>query len=215
MIGTTGCHRSAKRAPGLPSPRCQRNRNVVRLAYARFTGAGMQRLRDYLRFLSWSSGLGYIALWAMTLWTLDQGAAVFARAGCRAGDTMALFYWVCSAGNPMSIVASLSNTALTLTLWGPVYLAAVTVDSDALKIALPIVATHAFGLPAAILVLARVMVALLHGLKARVHGTATRSTEKATVLNLTEDMLAARAPRRFKTVKPRTTFGLRGARSAS
>ena len=31
----------------------------------------MQRLRDYARFLVWSSGLGYLALWATTVWTLD------------------------------------------------------------------------------------------------------------------------------------------------
>jgi hypothetical protein len=126
----------------------------------------MQRLKDYANFLAWSSGLSYIALWLLTLWTLNFGPAVFGRSGvCRPLTAQVLFYWSCDPASALSILASLANTALTATVWAPVYLAAATALPAAIAIAIPIVITHVVGLPMALFVAIRLMLALLTGLR--------------------------------------------------
>ena len=101
-------------------------------------------------------------LWAVTLWTLDGGATVFGKSGvCYPDEAKVLFYWVCDAASPLAILAGIANVALTATVWAPVYIAAATVEPDAVAIALPIVAVHVIGLPLAIFVLVRVMAAAL------------------------------------------------------
>ena len=88
----------------------------------------MRRLKDYLRFVAWQIGIGYLLLWAVTFWTLDEGAAVFGKSGvCYPDAAKVLFYWVCEATSPLAILASVANVALTATVWAPVYLAAATV----------------------------------------------------------------------------------------
>jgi hypothetical protein len=134
----------------------------------------MQRLRDYARFLVWSSGLGYIALWATTVWTVDYGAALFANSGvCRPDPTRELFYWACDPASPLTMLAALANTALTFTLWAPVYVAAAIVQPRLIVIAAPLAAAHVIGLPAALLVTIRSAVAALAGLRRLLHA-ATR-----------------------------------------
>src|SRR5688572_22920500 len=67
----------------------------------------MRRLKDYSRFLVWNSGLGYIALWTITFWTLDYGQTVLgAWGGCSPAPNTALFYWVCDSASPFSILAA-------------------------------------------------------------------------------------------------------------
>ena len=39
----------------------------------------MRRLNDYSKILAWQTGLGYLLLWAVTFWTLDEGANVFGK----------------------------------------------------------------------------------------------------------------------------------------
>jgi hypothetical protein len=46
---------------------------------------------------------------------------------------------------------------VTVTVWGPVFVAAATVDPDALTIAVPIVAVHRVGLPLGLLIVIRVL----------------------------------------------------------
>src|SRR5437870_13704942 len=100
----------------------------------------MQRLRSYFNAVIWQSGLGYLALWAVTFWALDRGAAVFDASGvCHPDEAKVLFYWVCDAASPYALLAALANFALTVTVWAPVYVAAATVEPDATAIALPIV----------------------------------------------------------------------------
>lgn len=126
----------------------------------------MQRLRDYARFLAWSSGLGYLALWATTLWTLDYGSTLFAESGaCHPDVGRELFYWACDPASPLSMLATIADTALTFTVWAPVYIAAATVQPDLIILAAPLAATHVIGLPAALLVVIRVMVAVLSALR--------------------------------------------------
>jgi len=85
----------------------------------------MRRLRDYCRFVAWQAGLGYLLLWAVTFWTLDEGASVFGKSGvCFPDEAKVLFYWVCDPASPLTILASIANAALTATVWAPVYLAA-------------------------------------------------------------------------------------------
>jgi len=120
----------------------------------------MQRLKDYSRFIVWQTGLGYLLLWAVTFWTLDEGAAVFGKSGeCYPDAAKVLFYWVCDAG-PLAILAGVSNAALTATVWAPVYLAAATVRPDAVAIAGPIIVLHVVGLPLAIFVVVRMLSAV-------------------------------------------------------
>jgi hypothetical protein len=118
----------------------------------------MRRLKDYLGILAWQSGLGYIALWAVTYWSLDWGPVVFGRsAACHPDSATVLFYWICDPSHPLAILAGLVNTALTITVWSPVYIAAATVRPDAVAIAVPIIGAHLIGLPTAIFVMIRIM----------------------------------------------------------
>jgi hypothetical protein len=127
----------------------------------------MPRFREYLRILVWNAGLGYVALWTVTLWALDDGG-VFDRSGvCRPDTAKVLFYWMCDPASAYGILAAVVNAALTMTVWAPVYIAAATVQSDAIAIALPIVAVHVIGLPAAIFVSMRLLLMLFAGIRAR------------------------------------------------
>jgi hypothetical protein len=118
----------------------------------------MQRLKDYGRFIGWWWGTGYIALWAMTLWTLHYGGMVFGKSGlCYPDTAQVLFYWVCDRASALALLAAIANAALTATVWAPVYLAAATVLPDAIVIAAPIIAVHIVGLPTALLVIIRFM----------------------------------------------------------
>ena len=87
----------------------------------------MRRLKDYCRLLAWQTGVSYLLLWAVTVWALDEGATVFGKSGvCYPDEAKVLFYWVCEAASPYSILASVVNFALTATVWAPVYVAAAT-----------------------------------------------------------------------------------------
>jgi hypothetical protein len=118
----------------------------------------MRRLKHYLKIVVWQTGLGYLLLWAVTFWALDEGATVFGKSGvCYPDEAKVLFYWVCEATSPFAILASVVNVALTATVWAPVYLAAATAQPDAAAIAVPIIALHVVGLPLGIFVLMRMM----------------------------------------------------------
>src|SRR5450631_1249017 len=136
----------------------------------------MQRLRDYCGIFAWQTGLGYLLLWAVTYWTLADGAAVFGRSGvCHADSAQVLFYWACDPASPLAILASVANYALTATVWAPVFVAAATVDPDAVVIAVPIVALHVIGLPFGILVLIRLLARTFdatRALRRHIHGDA-------------------------------------------
>jgi len=164
----------------------------------------MRRLKDYLRFLVWNVGLGYIALWLMTFWTLDYGGAVFGNSGaCQPADAKVLFYWTCDPASPLSILAAVANTALTITVWAPVYVAAATVEPTAVVLALPIMLTHALGLPAALLVIIR----LMSGSFAIRRRLLRKKSSPPSAPNVSARPVSRRAAR---LVKPRAFFGLRG-----
>jgi hypothetical protein len=127
----------------------------------------MRRLRDYCGILAWQTGLGYLLLWGVTYWTLAEGGSVFGRSGvCHADSAQVLFYWACDPASPLQILASVADFALTATVWAPVFLAAATVDPDAVGLALPIIALHVIGLPLGILVLIRFLARTCDALRA-------------------------------------------------
>jgi hypothetical protein len=163
----------------------------------------MSRLWDYLHFLAWKAGLGYIALWCATFATLDHGPALFGGSGvCRPDAAKVLFYWVCDAESPLSIAAAVANTALTATVWAPVYVAAATVRPEAIVLAVPIVMTHLVGLPTAIFVTLRMLTGLLGLAKRR--RTATVAMDAGRVPSR-----VAQATARRPAMPPRRAFGLR------
>ncbi len=163
----------------------------------------MSRLWDYLHFLAWKAGLGYIALWCATFATLDHGPALFGGSGvCRPDAAKVLFYWVCDAESPLSIAAAVANTALTATVWAPVYVAAATVRPEAIVLAVPIVMTHLVGLPTAIFVAVRTLTGLLGILKRRRTPAAPAHTGPA-------PSRVARATARRPAMPARSAFGLR------
>jgi hypothetical protein len=175
----------------------------------------MRRLKDYCKFIAWQTGIGYLVLWAVTFWTLDEGATVFGKSGaCFPDQAKVLFYWVCDASSPLTILAGVANAALTATVWAPVYIAAATAQPDAAIIAGPIIALHVIGLPLGIFVLVRLLAAAL-GLW-RLGGAG-----RAGDLRLARVMPAVAAPDAPAApvrpampprvqVKPRSDFGLRG-----
>src|SRR5262245_60704867 len=95
----------------------------------------MQRLRDYSRIIAWQTGIGYLLLWAVAIWTLGEGVDVFGKSGvCYPDEARVLFYWVCETSSPLALLASVANGALTVTVWAPVYLAAATVQPAAVPL---------------------------------------------------------------------------------
>ena len=127
----------------------------------------MQRLKDYCRIVAWQAGLGYLMLWGVTYWTVAEGAAVFGRSGvCHADSAQVLFCWSCDPASPLQILATVTNFALTTTVWAPVFVAAATVHPDAAILAVPIVAVHVLGLPLGVLVLIRLMARTFDGVRA-------------------------------------------------
>ncbi len=177
----------------------------------------MQRLRDYLRFLVWQSGLGYAVLWVVTFWTLDYGPAIFGRAGCHSDEAKVLFYWICEGSNPLAMLAMVANTALTATVWAPVYVAAATVRPDAIGIAAPILLLHLIGLPAVIFVAIRLMLQfflLPRRIARRMQAADAGALEREPASRREpqpDGMLIERRLPQLKTgVAPRREFGLRG-----
>jgi hypothetical protein len=170
----------------------------------------MHRIHDYFRFLVWQAGLGYLALWAVTIWALDYGPSVFGSGGCRPDEAKVLFYWICEPDNPLSILAAIANTALTVTLWSPVYIAAATVRPDAIVLAVPIVATHVVGLPAAIFVAIRMMLAMSQAVRRLARRPTAEAPVSAPPVAVISEKLIIR---RLKITPARSTFGLRGTGS--
>lgn len=179
----------------------------------------MRRLLDYLQFLVWQSGIGYVLLWVVTFWTLDYGPTIFGASGCHPDQAKVLFYWICNADNPLAMLATVANTALTATIWAPVYIAAATVRPDAVPIAAPIVGVHLIGLPAAIFVTIRLMLQFF--LIPRRLARRMQLIESETVIDAATPvsgkpaapdatMIEMRLPRSAKRVPPRSEFGLRG-----
>src|SRR5262245_7704933 len=175
----------------------------------------MRRLKDYLRIIAWQAGVGYLLLWAVTFWTLDEGGNVFGKSGvCRPDAAKVLFYWVCDAGSPLVILATVANVALTATVWAPVYLAAATVRPEAIAIALPIVAIHLIGLPLGIFVLVRLLAGVLE-LRHRIGVWRAAAPQLATPDQgcLEAPAALAPAPAQPKPAPP-SEFGLRGHTAA-
>jgi hypothetical protein len=184
----------------------------------------MRRLQDYLRFLVWNCGLGYIALWAITFWTLDHSKTVLGLwGGCSPDPNTVLFYWVCDSASPYSILANIANSALTITIWAPVYVAGIAERPEAAALLVPIITTHLVGLATAILVTIRLMLAffqLVRRLSGRTRAptvtpaaaTGPAATTTVTAAAPTPPAAIPRlpAPRRARPhIPPRTTFGLR------
>jgi hypothetical protein len=175
----------------------------------------MRRIKDYLRFAVWQSGLGYIALWAVAYWALDWGPAVFGGAeACHVDNAKVMFYWECDDGGVLGFLASVADTALTVTVWAPVYVAAATVRPEAMAIAVPIVAAHVIGLPLAILVTTRLALRFFARVKRALLSIAGRAPAAAGSAELAQDSETSDQPvsRRqpLPYVAPRQTFGLRG-----
>jgi hypothetical protein len=173
----------------------------------------MRRLKDYLSFVAWQSGLSYIALWAVTFWSLDWGPIVFGRTdACHVDNAKVMFYWVCDPASPLAILAAVADTALTVTVWAPVYVAAATVQPEAIAIAVPIVAAHVIGLPMAILVMTRLMLRFFAGLRrAAWCFTGRAAAVSAGAIDADAHASAQLAPRHSPPRVPaRKSFGLRG-----
>jgi hypothetical protein len=171
----------------------------------------MQRLKEYGRIIAWQTGLGYLLLWAVTFWTLDQGPAVFANSGvCHPDLNAVLFYWTCDPASPMQILASLANGALTTTVWAPIYMVAATVTPAAIVVAGWILAVHVIGLPLGLFVLIRGMTKAFDALRfvrSRIASTEPPATPAAPDRTAASADTLARPPRR--SVAPRPDFGLR------
>jgi hypothetical protein len=167
-----------------------------------------RRLRDYCRIAAWQAGIGYLALWAMAYWTLDQGPQVFARSGlCHADAATVLFYWTCDPASPLQILANLANGALTTTVWAPVYVMAAIVDPVFLVVAAPIVLAHAIGAPLALLVVIRSMSRLFDAARRFRCGSAGAAAREAH--RGAEITPPSRAVERKPPLAPRHEFGLR------
>ncbi len=180
----------------------------------------MGRIKDYVRFIAWQTGLSYLLMWAVTFWALDYGAAVFGKSGvCHPNAAKELFYWVCDPSSPLSILSTVVNVALTATVWAPVYIAAASVQPDAMTVALPIILIHVVGLPLGLFVLVRTVAAVLDFGRRKARGGGKEIARSADLARPEQAKRANPAPPQpRKVVPPRSEFGLRthsDARSAA
>lgn len=168
----------------------------------------MRYLKTCLHVAAWQLGLAYIALWAITFVVLDYGPSIFEGA-CRPVGAKLLFYWSCDPSSPLAFAAGVANSALTATIWAPVYVAAATVNPDAVAIAVPILLVHLIGLPTALLVSIRLLARIVQaprwfaGRRAQDHDDAMPRLRA----------LPPAASSALPKLKPRDTFGLRGQKS--
>ncbi len=175
----------------------------------------MSRLHDYARFMVWQSGLIYAALWIVTFWTLDYGPAIFSHsAGCHSASAKVMFYWACDPASPLAYLATIANTALTVTVWAPVYVAAATVRPEAVSIAGPILAAHVIGLPAMLFITIRLMLQfflLPRRLARRMQLADSGAAIELAAVSPAEASVLETSPARpsLSPVKPRASFGLR------
>jgi hypothetical protein len=167
----------------------------------------MRRLNSYLHVAAWQLGLAYVALWAITFVVLDYGPIIFDD-NCRPVGGKLLFYWSCGPSSALAFAAAVANTALTVTVWAPVYVAAATVQPDATALALPILLVHLIGLPTALLVAIRLLARLVQ-LPRWLAGRQGQSGDDAPTPLRTLPPARSDVPK----VKPRDTFGLRGQKS--
>ena len=190
----------------------------------------MRRIKDYCKFIAWQTGLSYLLLWAVTFWTLDEGATVFGKSGvCYPNAAKALFYWVCDASSPLSILATVANVALTATVWAPVYIAAASAQPDAMAIAGPIIAIHVIGLPLGLFVLVKMVATALDfgrkkargrteapaGVRSGAPGVALTSPAGLAVSGPRSPAAKPPPARTRKIVPPRSEFGLRSRADAT
>jgi hypothetical protein len=174
----------------------------------------MHRLKAYFNAFVWQAGLGYLALWAITIWSLDQGPAVFGASGvCQPDQAKVLFYWVCDPTSPFGILAALANFALTTTVWAPVYVAAATVKPDAMAIAVSIVLLHVVGLPTAIFVVVRLAARFFDVARLMLGRVRPEELAGAAPPKSAASIPLAPPPKPTRIVKPRDHFGLRGGGS--
>lgn len=164
----------------------------------------MRRLKDYLHVAVAQLGFAYIALWAIAFVVLDYGPRIFDGA-CRPVGAQLLFYWSCEPSSPLAFVAAVANSALSVTVWAPVYVAAATVRPDTLALAIPILLVHLAGLPAALLVSIRSLARIVEMPRWLAKRRCPQSDDTLPPLRILTPAPPA-APR----VKPRDTFGLRG-----
>jgi hypothetical protein len=80
---------------------------------------------------------------------------------CRVAKIKLLFYWACAPDSLLAVLAAAANAAFTMTIWAPVFVVMAIGNATMIPIAAPIVLAHVIGLPAAIYVLARVMLRCL------------------------------------------------------
>jgi hypothetical protein len=166
----------------------------------------MHRLKTYLQIAVWQVGLAYIALWAITFVALDYGPHLFDGV-CRPVGAKFLFYWSCDPSSPLAFAAGIANTALTVTVWAPVYLAAATVRPDALALAMPILLVHLIGLPAALLIAIRLLARIVQVPRWLSGRRAPDRDDELPPLRMLPP------PAALRQVKPRDTFGLRGQKT--
>ncbi len=164
----------------------------------------MSRLKAYLHVATLQLGLAYIALWAITFVALDYGPHIFGGV-CRPVGSQLLFYWMCDSASPLAFVAALANTALSVTVWAPVYVAAATVQPGAIVLAVPILLVHLIGLPAALLVSIRSLARIVQLPRWL---TKRRDSSDDEPASPPLRVLAPSQPAAPK-IKARTTFGLR------
>jgi hypothetical protein len=167
----------------------------------------MRRLKIYLSAAASQLGLAYLALWAVTFVVLDYGPHIFGGA-CRPSGSQLLYYWTCEASWPLAFVAAIANTALSVTVWAPVYVAAATVRPDALALAIPILLVHLIGLPAALLVSIRALAQIVEAPRWLAKRRSPDNEDASPPIRL-----LAPAPPSAPKIKPRDTFGLRGLKS--
>jgi hypothetical protein len=99
-------------------------------------------------------GLAFWMAWGISLFVFTQGHPLGDIATCGPMDQTGIF-WECASGKVHTLVASILNALIVLTLAMPAFVVAANFDAAALPLAVPGLLFHVIGLPAGAFVLVR------------------------------------------------------------
>ncbi|MGE0844716.1 MAG: hypothetical protein AB7L41_00500 [Flavobacteriaceae bacterium] len=113
----------------------------------------MQRI---LKSIAWPYAIAYVAMWAAFVWFARDGALIRANPACHAIETAPLPLWTCTEGGLPTLAVLFIDFVLIVTVWAPAIVAAATVNTAALTVAVPLVLGHFAGLAATVYAMLRI-----------------------------------------------------------
>ncbi|MEM6665237.1 MAG: hypothetical protein AAF638_02410 [Pseudomonadota bacterium] len=114
-----------------------------------------------LKVIAVPYGIAYALAWVITIWFMGSGDIIRGNAACIVADDSILPIWLCPGDTVLGTLVFAVNTALAVTMWAPVFVAAALVNTQAVPLALAYVVGHLTGLIAISYVIGRTVRTIL------------------------------------------------------